>query len=102
MPSLLLYLVVSLFAWMGFALVGSSGNTTLAPGFLIMMACLSVVVWDRVVAPMMRRMEARRAPKHAPAAFQQAASAPATMAAPRRMVQTARRPATAAWQPLPA
>lgn len=61
MPSLLLYLVIALFAWMGFALFGNSGEAPLTPGFLIVMACLSVVIWDRLVAPMMHRSTARRA-----------------------------------------
>ncbi len=51
MRTLLLYFVVALFAWMGFALFGGSGDTPLAPGFLLLMAALSVVLWDRFVAP---------------------------------------------------
>jgi len=60
MSNLLLYLVVALFAWMGFALFSPEG-AVLTPGFLILMACLSVLVWERVVVPMQRRAEARRA-----------------------------------------
>lgn len=62
MSNLFLYLMVAVFAWMGFALFGGDAGTSLTTGFLLLMACLSVLIWDRFVAPLQRRAEAKRNP----------------------------------------
>lgn len=61
MPRLLQF-VLALMGWMVLSMVSPAEGLLLAPGLAVFMACLSVVLWERVVAPAEARLRRTPAP----------------------------------------